>query len=174
MCITEIRLLHFIFLFWQVSRGLETLQRRKRRLYPSGEPNCPGLPREQPQPDGGHNEVLEDNSDVEGATWMVQAAEPETPLDSRGILFFSKGSSHDLPAPLPHRSSTSPARGRVLTASSRRWTLPSSNAMPPVDGVQLPLLRLLDGQGRSSGTRASQPLPKRTRGVDFWDTQLLR
>lgn len=170
--------MRFAFLFWQVSRGLETLQRRKRRLYPAGEPNCPELPRKQPQetePDGGHNEVFDDNRDGEGAAWMVQAAEPETSQDSRGISFFSKGSSHDPPAPVPHRSPTSPARGRVLTASSRRWTLPSTkNVLPPFKGVQLPLLRLLDGQGRSSGTRASQPLPKRTRGIDFWDTQLLR
>lgn len=163
-------------LFWQVSRGLETLQRRKRRLHPAGEPIYPGLPREQPQeaePDGDHNEVFEDNRDGEGAAWMVQAAEPETSHESRGILFFRKGSSQDPPAPLSHRLPTSPARGPALTASSRRWTLPSRNGMPPVNG-QLPLLRLLDGQGRSSGTRASQPLPKRARGIDFWDAQLLR
>lgn len=183
---TFIRLLHSCaFCFWQVSRGLETLQRRKRRLYPARDRSCPELPRKQQQPqeadpDGDRNQVFEDNQDGEdgeageGAAWMVQAAEPETSHDSRGISFFSKGSSRDPPAPLRHRSSTSPARGQVLIASSRRWTLPSSNGMLPVNGMQLPLLRLLDGQGRSSGTRASQPLPKRTRGVDFWDAQLLR
>lgn len=46
--------------------------------------------------------------------------------------------------------------------------------IPPVTGVELPLLRLLGGQGRTGGTRESQPLPKRTRGTDFWDAQLLR
>ena len=173
-----------VFLFWQVSRGLETLHRRKRRLYTAaGDLDCPALRRKQPQeaePNGG-DQVLEDNqdTDAEGAAWMVQAAEPESEAshDSRGIgiPFFSQGSSHDPPAPLRHRSPASPARGQALTASSRRWTLPSTNRMPPpVNGVQLPLLRLLDGQGRSSGARASQPLPKRTRGIDFWDAQLLR
>lgn len=153
-----------------------------------GTTDWPELPnRRQPQEaqsGDGHQQ------DFEGeAAWMVQSAESEVAHGPRGIPFFSKGnsSSHDPLAPTPHQSPSSPPRRlrernhlknsetRVLTASSRRWTLPSTvMGMPPVTSVELPLMRLIGGQRQTGGTRVSQPLPKRTRGTDFWDAQLLR
>lgn len=162
--------------FVQVSQGLETLQRRKRRLHVVGEPDR--RQQQEARPDNDHEAE-------ESAMWMVQPA--DTARVSREISLSSKDSECDRPAPLPPRSPARRLRAgshvenpetRVLTASLRRWTLPPS--MPPVNEVDLPLLRLLDGrgehswQGRIGGTRARQPSAKRTRGTEFWDAQLLR
>lgn len=160
----------------QVSQGLETLQRRKRRLHVVREPD--GRQHEEARPDNDHKTA-------EAAMWMVQPA--DTAQGSRGMPLLRDGSEYEPLAPLSPRSPTRrPRTGshvensetRVLTASARRWTLPSS--MPPVNEVELPLLRLLDGRGEHSwhgrigGTTAAQPSAKRTRGTEFWDAQLLR
>lgn len=176
-CENSMQLVRCVFMSSaQVSQGLETLQRRKRRLHVVGEPG--GRQHHEARPD-------DDHKAVEAAMWMVQPA--ETDQHSRGMSFLSKGSKCDPPAPLSPRSPAQRLRAgshleksgtRVLTASSRRWTLPPS--MAPVNGVELPLLHLLDGrgehsgQGRVGGTRAAQSSAKRTRGTDFWDAQLLR
>lgn len=182
-------LLEFLPFFSQVSQRLETLQRRKRRLNSSeGATDRPEL-QSRRQPREAHSDDGYEK-DLEGeAAWMVQSVESETAHESKGISFFrvGKGSSHDPPVSLARQSPTSPSRrlrernrvdnseARVLTASSRRWTLPSTAiGVPPANGVELPLLRLLGGQGRTGGTGVSQPLPKRTRGTEFWDAQLLR
>lgn len=70
------------------------------------------------------------------------------------------------------------ASARGFAASSRRWTVPSH--VPSTRPMELPLLRHLGGaedhswRGRIGGTGASQPLPKRTRGTQFWDARLMR
>lgn len=175
----------------QVSQGLETLQRRKRRLYQAGDPECQGLPnrgqQHQVQPgaaDSTHGSNLSvdsptcesgvDRAADNSGLWMVQ------PQEARGIS--SVNPSAPVSSPVRLRAGTPEAR--VLTATSRRWTLPVPSTAPPVNREGFPLLRLLDGKGkvaperswsvdgRIGGVRVGQPSPKRTRGVEFWDNLL--
>lgn len=174
-----------------MGHGLETLQRRKRRLEQGGDPDWPELPEraQQPkmQPHHAHEEGGDNPSGSDGGAgssegmWMVQPT-PESP-GSRYRPASRELEEHEVvSARLMITSRDEGSESRVLTASSRRWTLPST--IPPPGNMEgLPLLRLLDGMGERSGhgrkgdPRSSRPLPtsmpKRVRGTDFWDAQLL-
>ncbi|CAM9157672.1 unnamed protein product [Ectocarpus sp. 6 AP-2014] len=184
----------------QVSQGLETLQRRKRRLYPAEDPECLGLPSrgQQHQVQPGAADMLHgSNLPVFGARvdsptcasgvdrpadnsglWMVQ------PQEARGISSVNPPAPVSSPVRLRAEICVGAPEARVLTASSRRWTLPVPSTAPPVNREGFPLLRLLDGKGkvapdrswsvdrRIGGAMVGQPSPKRTRGVEFWDNLL--
>ncbi|CAM9095247.1 unnamed protein product, partial [Ectocarpus fasciculatus] len=181
----------------QVSQGLETLQRRKRRLYPAGDPECLGLPnrgqQHQIQP-GAADSLQGSNLPVFGARVDSSTCESgvDLPADSNGLWMVQPQEARGISSVNPPAPVSSPGRLRagsrvgtpVLTASSRRWTLPVPSTAPPVNREGFPLLRLLDGKGkvaperswsvdgRIGGARVGQPSPKRTRGVEFWDNLL--
>ncbi|CAM9485824.1 unnamed protein product [Hapterophycus canaliculatus] len=172
----------------QVGHGLETLQRRKRRLEQGGDPEWPELPGSGQPPGIQPDDALEAHRDkvpvFEGGAgasseevWMVQAT-PESP---RSTYRPARREYEAVSARLMATGREEGSEARVLTATSRRWTLPSSVPLPGnMEG--LPLLRLLDGRrehslhGRMGDPRSLQPLPmaKRVRGTTFWDAQLLR
>lgn len=217
-------------LIGQVSQGLETLQRRKRRLYPAGggSPDAPstigwlGMPDARQQQEGDPVEacqvdgdalqtLMQSNSDgrtprAEGM-WMVQATDAAkasgsgtlgqetdrgTAEESKGIASLRKGFEHAPSSPGPpslaacrarQRNARSPVRSvgteaRAFAAPSGCWTFASRT--PTTRGVELPLLRHLDGtedhswHGQISWGKPSKPLAKRTCTTDFWDARLMR
>lgn len=173
----------------QVCHGLETLQRRKRRLEQGEDPDWREL-RERAQQrekqshraleaDGDKLPGFEDGLGASEEMWMVQATAESPQTTYRPARQEQQVTSTRLTATSREEGS----EARVVTATSRRWTLPSSTSIPPPGNAQgLPLLRLLDGRrehswhGRIGDPRSLQPLPmpKRVRGTEFWDAQLLR
>ncbi|CAM9465207.1 unnamed protein product [Scytosiphon promiscuus] len=172
----------------QVCRGLETLQRRKRRLEEGGNPDGPPELLERTEQcevqESLHESLDVDREKLQGCEdgsggadmWMIQGTPESPPSTCRSTRRgYEVASTRLMPT-----ISGEVSEARVLTAASRRWTLPSSIPLPGnVDG--LPLLRLLDGRREHSwrerivDTKSFQPLPspKRVRGTDFWDAQLL-
>lgn len=185
----------------QVSQGLETLQRRKRRLYPAEDPECLGLPsrgqQHQVQPGAADSMLHGSNLPVFGARVDSPTCESgvDPPADNSGLWMVQPQEARGISSVNPPAPVSSPVRlraggrvgtpeARVLTASSRRWTLPVPSTASAVNREGFPLLRLLDGKGkvaperswsvdrRIGGARVGQPSPKRTRGVEFWDNLL--